>query len=228
MANKDGQARGNLVRLGILNPKLTRQETLRSGFIFGLWTRKGMQDVDNLDILRKSLSKINLTLDKLQEQQDDKSRYNLLTGELLKERKDLKYWFDIGLWTYIYTWLLGQDYYETTTEQVRKLLLEDSDIRKASSNLIGALQDIDWSPDKIEDFHNDKFVPFLYEQSLRKWVGNINMAVMSDLEHEANELDKIDKQDNSESRIKLATKELVSNIPIVGKALAVLIYGTKK
>lgn len=92
----------------------------------------------------------------------------------------------------------------------------------------GALQDIGWPNDKIESFHNEKLVPFLYEQSLRKWVGDPNMAVMFDLEYEAKELDKVDQQDNSESRIKLAIKELISHIPIIGKALAVLIFGTRK
>jgi hypothetical protein len=228
MKNNDKQVRGNLVRLGILNPKLTRQEILRSGFIFGLWTRQGMQDVQELDTLHKTLFKINVTLDKLKNYEDDKRRYDYLTSELNKERVDLKSWFNIGLWTYIYTWLLGHDYYETSTEQVRKLVLENTDVRKAASNLAAALQDIGWSNDKFEVFHNDKFVPFLYEQSLRKWVGDPNMAVMFDLEFEAKELDKVDKQDNSESRIKLATKELISNIPIFGKAIAVLIYWTRK
>lgn len=106
MANNVKQVRGNLVRLGILNPKLTRQETLRSGFIFGLWTRKGMQDVEELDILSKTLSKINVTLDKLKNYEDDKTRYSHLTNKLIKERVDLKFWFNIGLWTYTYTWLL--------------------------------------------------------------------------------------------------------------------------
>ena len=228
MTNNSKKVRGDLVRLGVLNSKFTRQEILRSGFIFGLWTRTGMQDVENIDSLSETLAKINLPLANLQKLEDDKSRYSYVTCEFAKEKTDLKFWFNIGLWTYIYTWLLGHDYYEKTTEKVRELLLQNADIRKAASNLAGALQDIGWSNDKIETFHNEKIVPFLYEQNLRKWVGNLDMAVMFDLEYEAKELDKVDKQDNSESRIKLATKELVSGIPWIGKALAVLIYGTRK
>ncbi len=228
MTSNEKKVRGDLVRLGILNSKFTRQEVLRSGFIFGLWTRQDMQEVEGLETLSKTLAKINISLDNLRVLEDDRGRYNSLTNELAKEKKDLKFWFNIGLWTYIYTWLLGHDYYENATEEVRKLLLDNPDIRKAGSNLMGALQDIGWSNDKIENFHNEKFVPFLYEHSLRKWAGNLDMAVMFDLEYEAKELDKIDKQDNSESRIKLATKELVSGIPIIGKALAALIYGTRK
>lgn len=227
MTNKK-KVRGDLVRLGIFNSKFTRQEILRSGFIFGLWTRKDMQNVEELDTLSKTLAKVNIQLDTLMTLENDKTRYNYVTSELVKEKTDLKFWFNIGLWTYIYTWLLGHDYYETTTEQIKKLLFENTDVRNAASNLAAALQDIGWSNDKVENFHNEKFVPFLYEPSLRKWVGDPNMAVMFDLEYEAKELDKVDKQDNSESRIKLATKELISNIPIVGKALAVLIYGTRK
>jgi hypothetical protein len=228
MKNNQGQVRGNLVRLGILNAKVSRQEILHSGFIFGLWTRQGMQQVEELNFLTLTLNKIDFKLEDLQNLNTDKERFELVTNSLLKERGDLKYWFALGLWTYIYTWLLGHDYYENTTESVRKILLENTDIRKASSNWCASLQDLKWSNDSIETFHNEKLVPFLYEPSLRKWSGNVNMAVMTDLEYAARQLDDTDKQDNSESRIKVATKELVSGIPFVGKALAVLIYGTKK
>lgn len=54
------------------------------------------------------------------------------------------------------------------------------------------------------------------------------MAVMSDLRYEARLLDLKAKEDNTESRAKSAFKELISGIPVVGKSIAIMIFGNKK
>ena len=97
-----------------------------------------------------------------------------------------------------------------------------------SSNLIGCLQDIGWSPDDCEAFYVDKIVPFLYDAGHRKWVDNPAMAPMSDLKFKAKALDTELSKDSDAKRITGARRALVSEIPVVGKALEILIFGPKK
>jgi hypothetical protein len=234
---KEANLRNKFVKFGVVDSKTTREEILRSGFIFGAWTRSEMtglwsvREIDEskeLEYLENFLEKIGIKLEELRNLENDTKRLEIISESLAKQKDEFKFWFKLGLWTYLYTWLLGFDYNATETEEARYLIRENTDIRKAGSNFIGCLQDLDWSPDKIETFNLEKMIPFLWENDLRKWVGHPDMAVMSDLRYEAKVLDKKDKEDNSESRFKLALKELVSGIPVVGKSLGVLIFGNKK
>ncbi len=226
--NVKKNVRSELVKLGVVDSKISCEESLRSGFIFGLWTRHAMKEVQEVDYLEVFFKKIGVDIEELRKLENDTERLELLTEVLSNEKNEFKLWFKVGLWTYIYTWLLGHDYHATETEAARSLISENPDTRKAGSNFIGNLQDLDWSPDKIESLNLDKIIPFLWEEGLRKWAGNPDMAVMSDLRYEARLLDLKAKEDNTEIRVKSALKEFVSGLPVVGKSIAIMIFGNKK
>jgi hypothetical protein len=96
------------------------------------------------------------------------------------------------------------------------------------SNLVATLMDIGWSPDEAESFYLEKIIPFLYDPGLRKWVDNPNMAVMSDLRHKAKATDSALALDSDPKRVVGAVRALVSELPIIGKALEILLFGVKK
>jgi hypothetical protein len=227
-ANTKKNVHSKLVKLGVVDSKVNCEESLRSGFVFGLWTRYEMKEVQEVDYLESFLKKVGVDIEELRKLENDTERLELTTEVLSKQKNEFKLWFKVGLWTYIYTWLLGHDYSATETEEARLLIQENIDIRKAGSSFIVCLQDLDWSPDKIESFNLDKLIPFLWEEGLRKWTGNPDMAVMSDLRYEARLLDLKAKEDNTESRVKSALKEGISGIPVVGKSIAIMIFGNKK
>lgn len=105
---------------------------------------------------------------------------------------------------------------------------EDDEVRKMGSNILATLIDIGWSPDDAETFYVEKVVPFLYDPGHRKWVDNPEMAVMSDLRHKAKELDSQLSQDSDSKRVTGAVRALVSELPVVGKALEILLFGAKE
>ncbi len=220
--------RSRLVKLGVVGSSVSCEESLLSGFIFALWTRAEMNEAPEVEYLETFLKKINIESEELTNLEDNQQRLDLITDTLSKQKKEFSLWFKVGLWTYSYTWLLGHDYYATETEEARYLIRENPDIRKAGACLCTNLLNLNWSPDKVESFNLDKLIPFLWENDLRKWAGNSNMAVMSDLKHEARILDLKAAEDNTESRVKSALRELISGIPIVGKAIGILIFGNKK
>lgn len=190
-----------LKRVGITRAKLSREESLRCGFIFGLWTFYNHTDVIELDFLQKCFKKIGLNPTDIVEASNTYEKHKKVIDTLETERNNLDIWFDIGFWTFVYTRALGYDNFAADTETARSLIRTDETIRKAGSNLIEALIKVGWSPDKIEKFNLEKFIPFLHEGDLRKWVENPNMAVMSDLCYEARTIDKENNSDNRENRI---------------------------
>lgn len=228
-SNLKATSRKYLQTLGVVNTRITHEDCVRCGFIFALWTRNNLdEEALQLDFLKATLEKINLSLDSLAKTGDNNAKYKMVTELLSNEHTGLDLWFKLGLWTYIYSWLLGHDYDAHDTETARSLIRENVDIRKAGSNFIGVLQDLGWSPDKIETFNLEKLIPFLSENGLRKWAGHPDMAVMSDLRYEAKQLDLEIISDTKAKRISLALKELVSSIPLVGKAIAALLFGNRK
>lgn len=217
-----------LKNAGLLHARLTMEESLRSGFIFGLWTFNYCTEVLQLDFLQVCLNKIGLELKDISAIEDQFQKNKAVTDILAKERKNLDTWFDIGFWTYCYTRALGHDNFAFDTDTARNLIRTDPTIRKTGSFFIECLIKIGWSPDKVENFNLEKLIPFLYEPDLRKWVGHPNMAVMTDLVYEAQQADKEFKTEPKNNRILLAIKELIATIPIVGKSLSVLIFGSNK
>jgi hypothetical protein len=227
--NLKDTSRKYLQTLGVVNTRVTHEDSLRCGFIFALWTNNHLdENTLQLDFLKSTFDKIHLNLDDLTNIDDNKEKFKKVCEMLSNEHKGLDLWFKLGLWTHIYTWLLGHDYSATDTQTARNLISENTDIRKAGSNFIGSLQDLGWSTDKIDTYNLEKLIPFLSENGLRKWVGHPDMAVMSDLRYEAKQLDIEIIGDTKEKRFSLAIKELISAIPFVGKAIAALLFGNKK
>jgi hypothetical protein len=201
---------------------------LLAGFAFGLRWKHAPRPTANLDQLVTLLTELKLPLEKLDALEDDRERLNAVSEKLRNERPGLEHWFKLGLWTFACTWILGSERYAPNTDTARALLREDDEVRKACSNLLGTLIDLGWSPDEAEKFYLDKFVPFLYDDGHRKWVDNPDMGVMSDLRHKAKQLDSQLAQDSDARRLTGATRALVSELPVVGKALEILIFGAKK
>jgi hypothetical protein len=96
-----------------------------------------------------------------------------------------------------------------------------------SRNLAGACEDLGWAPERIETFFVEKVAPFLWEANLRKWTFDSNMAVMSDLRHEASESDRKNEPPGASKRMVLVAKAIVEGVPVVGKATAALLWGEK-
>jgi len=217
-----------LKSVGIVQSRLHYLETLDCGFAFGLWWKYHPRPIEGQERLASLLSHIGLSLDHLRSLTSDRERLARISEKLEQERPGLQHWFKLGMWVFANTWLLGSERYADTTESARSLIREDSEVRAMSSNLVGCLQDIGWSPDNYENFYVEKVVPFLYDPGHRKWVDNPSMAVMSDLRFKAQALDAELGKDGDSKRFTSATRALVSELPVVGKALEILLFGAKK
>jgi hypothetical protein len=217
-----------LKSVGVVQTRLKYEETLVAGFAYGLWWKYAPRPTADLDKLSAFLGVIGITFADLNELPSDRERLNQIAEKLEAERSGLQHWFKLGLWTFGNTWLLGANRFADDTESVRSLIREDDDVRKMGGNLLATLIDIGWSPDDAETFYVEKLVPFLYDPGHRKWVDNPEMAVMSDLRHKAREIDAQLSQDNDSKRVTGAARALVAELPVVGKALEILLFGAKK
>jgi hypothetical protein len=217
-----------LKSIGVVQSRLKHETVLVAGFAFGLQWKYAPRPTAKLDELVGLLGKLKLSLEQLRDLANDRERLNVVSERLLSERPGLEHWFKLGLWVFACTWILGSERYAPDTDTAQALLREDVEVRKACSSLLAALIDIGWSPDDAEKFYLDKVVPFLYDNDHRKWVDNPDMGVMSDLLHKAKQLDSQLSQDSDTRRITGATRALVAELPIVGKALEILIFGAKK
>lgn len=135
-------------------------------------------------------------------------------------------WFCVGFFMFHTIAKLGFDLIALSTEEARAILSR-GDVKKTTSNLIGGFEDLNWKPDKIEEFCLEKVYPFMWEPGLRKWVFDANMAIMSDLRHIATESDMKDEPSGVFERVIPAAKALIEEIPIIGKAVVVIIWGEK-
>jgi hypothetical protein len=152
------------------------------------------------------------------------ARLRLLVGGVSKFHDA---WLRAGVGVFVASSLLGFDLFVADDEEGRAVMGRN-DVRSTCSVLIGALEDLEWPPDRIEHFFLEKVVPHLHEPGIRRWVFALNMAVMSDLRSLASEADKANSVASIEERVVGSVKALIESIPIVGKALAVLIFGEKK
>lgn len=152
--------------------------------------------------------------------------FKKIRDALERVSKEHEAWFRAGMYTFSVTWQLGFELVALSTEEARATLQRD-DVKKITSNLAGAFEDLGWAPDRIETFFVEKVAPFLWEENLRKWTFDLNMAVMSDLRHEAAEGDKKNEPSGAKKRMVLAAKALVEGVPVVGKAAAALLWGEK-
>ena len=210
---------------GIVQSRLRFEETLACGFAYGLWWKNEPRPSEGIEKLEAFLLKIGLSFLQLRVALGDLERLAIVCDKLNKERAGLGNWFKLGLWVFANAWLLGSARYVNTTEAARELVREDSKVRAMGSNLIGALEDIGFSPEECEDFYVQKLVPFLYDEGHRKWVDNPSMAVMSDLRFKARSLDVELGKDSDGQRAKGAIRALISEIPVIGKSLEIVIFG---
>ena len=157
----------------------------------------------------------------------DPARYSELRNLAANVSKAHDAWLRAGVGVFTNTALLGFDLVATSDSEGRAVLARD-DVRNTSAILISALEDLGWSPDRIEPFFLEKIVPHLHERTLRKWVFALNMAVMSDLRAIAVEADKANALSTGEERAFAASKALIESIPYVGRAIAILVFGEKK
>lgn len=213
---------------GVVQSRLKYDETLVAGFAFGLWWKHAPKATANLDKLSDFLAAIGTSLAEIAALPSDRERLNHVSEKVEAERSGLQHWFKLGLWVFGNTWLLGANRFADSTDSARSLIREDDEVRKMGSNLLGTLMNIGWSPDDAENFYVEKLVPFLYDPGHQKLVDNPDMAVMSDLRHKARQLDSQLSQDSDAKRITGAARALVSELPIVGKTLEILLFGTKK
>ncbi|MBF8277641.1 MAG: hypothetical protein HW390_2714 [Candidatus Brocadiaceae bacterium] len=135
-------------------------------------------------------------------------------------------WFRGGFHLFNVTALLGFDLVALSTEESREILAR-ADVKKITSNFAGVFEDLGWKPDRIKTFFIERVAPFMWEPSLRKWVFDSNMAVMSDLLHEAGESDKKNEPPGLWERIIPAIKALIESIPIIGKPAVAILWGEK-
>jgi len=213
---------------GIVQTRLQYEETLDSGFAFGLWWKYDPRPTEGRDQLAAFLSRIGVSFEQLRALPSDQERLALVADKLAQERPGLQHWFKVGMWVFANAWLLGSARYADTTESARELMREDREVRGMSSNLMGCLIDIGWSPDEAENFYVGKLIPFLFDPGHHKWVDNPSMAVMSDLRFKAKAIDTEKAKDNDSRRVTGAARALVSELPVVGKAFEILIIGAKK
>ena len=213
---------------GVVQTRLKYDDTLVAGFAFGLWWKYAPRPTADFDKLSAFLAAIGTSFADLNALPSDRERLNLIAGKLEAERSGLQHWFKLGLWTFGNSWLLGADRFADDTDSARSLMREDDEVRKMGGNLLATLTDIGWSPDDAETFYVEKLVPFLYDPGHRKWVDNPGMAVVSDLRHKAKELDSQLSQDSDSRRVTGAARALVAGLPVVGKALEILLFGDKK
>lgn len=213
---------------GVTGSRLRYEETLNAGFVFGMWCRARLRPNSMSEDLTAFLGRLNLRTAELIELPDDQNRLAMVSASLERERDGLGDWFQVGLWTFATTWILGEEKYAATTEAARSLIRDDDEVRKSSSSLLDQLIKIGWSPDEAENFYLQKIVPFLYEEDLRKWVRNPEMAPMHDLRYKARQLDLALKTDSDSKRLAGALRALIAEIPVAGKALEIMIFGTKK
>ena len=217
-----------LKSIGIVKSRLRHEETLDCGFVFGLWWKYDPRPTEGLERLASFFALIGLSLERLRSLSGDRERLALISEKLEQERPGLQYWFKLGLWVFSNTWLLGSERFADTTESARSLVREDPEVRAMGSNLIGCLQDIGWSPDDCEHFYVERVIPFVYDPGHRKWVDNLSMGAMSDLRFKAKALDAELGKDSDSKRVTGAARALVSELPVVGKALEILLFGAKK
>ena len=213
---------------GVVQSRLKYDETLVAGFAFGLQWKYSPKATAKLDDLSSFLTAIGTSLAEIEALPNDRERLNRVSEKVEAERSGLQHWFKLGLWIFGNTWLLGANRFTDDTDSARNLMREDDEVRRMGGNLLSTLIDIGWSPDDAENFYVEKLVPFLYDPGHRKWVDNPDMAVMSDLRHKAKQLDSQLSQDSDAKRVTGAARALVSELPIVGKALEILLFGAKK
>ncbi len=95
----ENDVQSKLVKLGVVDSKINCEESLRSGFIFGLWTRYEMREVQGFDYLESFLNNINVEIEELNKLENDTERLELITEVLSKQKNEFRLWFKVGLWT---------------------------------------------------------------------------------------------------------------------------------
>lgn len=216
-----------LKKIKVLDQVWNRQESLKVGFTFAFIATYGLTEGEEIDELNKKLRKLNLSFDSLNYIQDLKQRHDKIIESLKKENTDRDTWFNIGFWLFMYTRALGRDNFAASTEMAQDLLKHDKVIRKCGATLIEYLMEMGWSPDKVEKFNLNHLIPFLWDEGLRKYVESIHMVPVSVLLHEAKKSDQLDEKNSDTNRGVDAIKALVEEIPIVGKAIAIVVFGNR-
>lgn len=223
--------RDELRDAGILPHTFPYEDALKMGFVSANACRLSSEiALDALDNLDGSLSKLKLSPTDLIA--NEKAELDRVKEALARHGKNVPLWFSVGFSCFAATWTFVTAANERIfvsggpcgDEAVGDMLSHNRDVRRACSNFIGSLQDIGWSPDKIERFVHDKLYPFLWDPGHQKWVFSLDMGIMQDLAFKARKKDKV-LRDFEQSRLVGVISALIQGIPVVGKAIATAIFG---
>ena len=166
-----------LVRVGAAQPTLTLADCLRGGFISAAWctTTDAFALFDKP--FRDFLGQVDLTmLDIASVAHDDRAFKDAITTRLAQQGDPYVNWFDIGFFCYGATRALAETPLLDEND-ARASFVSDPQLRSVTVGLIDALQRGDLSPDEIEPIILEKVLPILWQPTLRKWSGRLELPV---------------------------------------------------
>ncbi len=217
-----------LQRVGIAEKRVSCADALTAGFLYAKCHHMSAGFVLVGDRLDQILKKADAGFDAQRQHESPEAYKKELRATIEQENQDASFFFELGFACYAVTLAYGAYPKVLSTEETRSVLATDTNLRRPSRWFIAGLTDIRFTPDEAEKFWLERIVPWLYEDGLRRWVGDENMAVMSDLQVLAIKADNEAGKDSPSARLKAATRSLVGKLPIVGEPLAILLFGTKE
>jgi hypothetical protein len=213
---------------GFVIPALSYEDAVEGGYLCGLWWLTPYNYVRYQAKLDGFLEKADLSVQKLANVPGGNREWKqAITSALAEQSQQHVKWFEVGFACFGAAWTFGDQMCAADTATARAII-GHGDGRRIGGMLLGALIDVNQSPDQAEAFFLEKIVPMLYEPSLRKWAGTPDLPALQDLKYIARNAPIVMRDsDRRGHRLAAAVRAFVEEIPIFGKPLAILLFGSK-
>ena len=213
---------------GLAEKRLSCQEALLCGFFYGKCHHLGAGFTLCGDTFNRMLAKADTFFDLEKQQANPESYKKQIRAAIEKENNKAGNYFDLGFGCYAVTMSFGSYEKPTSSEEAQHFLDHDRLLRRPAGWFLGSLLDIGCTQDQARKIFDDDVVPWLFEDRLRRWMSNEDMPLMGVLKEFAVKTDGDIKADSPQARLKEAGKSLISNLPVVGESLSILLFGKKK
>ena len=208
--------------------RMSCAEALSAGFLYAKCHHMSGAFVEVGGRLDQLLRKASTSFDAQRQHESPEDYKKELRSKIKQENSRAAHFFELGFSCYAVTLAYGTYPVPSSSDEARAVLATDKTLRRPSGWFIGALTDIGFTTDQAESFWQERIVPWLHEDGLRRWISNEDMAVMSDLKVIAANVDKDYGKDSPRARLRAATRSLVCKLPVFGEPLAIMIFGTGK
>ncbi|MXN75229.1 hypothetical protein GR157_10825 [Burkholderia sp. 4701] len=217
--------RAVLQSAGLSEKRLSCKEALLCGFYYGKCHQLGAGFAICGESLNQMLAKAD-TMFHLEKQQAAPDAYKKeVRAAIEKENPAAGAYFDLGFACYAVTFCFGSHDKPANTEEAQRMLDGALTLRRPAGWFLGSLGDVGCSVEQQEKIFVEDVIPWLTEDRVRRWMSDENMALMSILNELAQKTDAQIALDSPRARLKAAARSAVAGIPVLGEALATLVFG---